>query len=1858
MLDRLLLFFRLAGHSQRLRIRRPHGHVLGSESDGTSTLSNAKLQRTTSSITDAASSNTRSRRVVKGEDSGIQRQESVSETVLKGRNPLKKLDLISKSKNQISKIDANKKKSHPIIKGVSIVEPETTSHKKNNNTVKTNYKINQLSPDHKQNSEKSTSLNNNRKLGKRNKKELISKLPVDLPFENKATENEISDQEDYFHTFNSNNNHFITDSENSSDDIEYSSSDSIDSKFEHIKDIEHSNEKMNNNNNNSDNSDHEGGNDAAADIAGRLFGANIASQLRSLMFQGNSQIMQMNEAFKVLKVADFDLRIHALEELSDILCMATSDMFSRLNTEFNVEELVKIIVETVDLPYSIETKMVACRCLLNLIEAYPRSCYYVVNTNGVSVFMKKMGDAEYIDLTEQLLSVLDKVSDKYASSLVDADGVSIIIQFIDFYNLHSQRRALTIMSKMCKNLGNYVVSASSVSTLHRLISFPDENIILQSANCLDMLIQHCKKMNNLENVANSEMCSSLVSLSLEAKLVDVKRHIINILSTFCDERKLQDELIKLNSFQIIDKTFGHNVTQAILETPSAIIIDILKFGNALVSESPSENTGNKMDTSGLTSHFELLIDIFLATVIPEVKQQSANIILKLVNNATEDVVEPHIKKLARFFNAAISKSDTEITALLIDFPSTLSDKLGSWEWARTYGVIDTLEQVQKWKSNGDKSSDFQDTQKELNQMEEDNVSENDDICKSPLDPIRSKSIAEIRKYSMSKNVNFSTDELERSNKMEEAIKRFKETKSITDLHLISKGIMRQNNGYFMVKYDLINVIWEFLNNATDNDLLNFIHVFFNGPNVTDNQNYFYEGAGLSLIENLHDVIHSKEEFGVYHLSGSPKQFLFQLRLAPFNDDLEAINVDISTISPFGTLDVVEEYLKLKIKAISDAPKNNKKKSSMKITFLDRGKDVDDDLDILDVSDDQMDIDKGKDTAKDKSKAKKSNIKNKKKSGSTNIVNTPSPKSKLRNRRKHQILESEDDKKDLSTNKSDVPKNNIFKSLIQENGSDEDDISSADSPVKDEINSDKGHDKIEPLDEELGDIYADDLYDDDDDDDDMFDDDDLDGYDDLDYDTNEGIHKIEKLLFGNSFSPFSRLRNRKESIEEYMFFTSLKKRSFKKKVKSDLIDDVTSPISNRQIGNSMENDSEEEENFVGSPVESYLRGIGNIDETNFKEKNYRIEFSIGNVVALYNEDFSIFKLIFEHLKRKLSDSSNNQSNESKEEFNFTDFLQIFTIKYKKVEVLPEEKLKENVFGIRVGDKINIVKESNRFGDENIYKSLEIIRRLCYIENDSQRLYKSLASRNSTKKSDLSNINLSLVPETAFLNPKISAKFLSQLYEPLFVGSNIFPGWLNEIACLYPFVIPFSIRHLLLIGTTFGHERYVTAAVNLSSKNSIESAQNRDSRTQSRGTKSLVRRKIKISRTDILNSMCAIMELYSTTKDLVEIQYQNEIGSGLGPTLEFYSTVSSEIRRTSGANFKNQNLIIWRPDTEVDTKNEKSEYLNPKNGIFPAPLKKSYIDSPNGVLILSLFKSLGKFVGKAMLDSRMIDIPFSSEFLDILINYNVSLDESTGEIGYIHRYSNRSLLLLDLIKMVDSQLYNSLSLLKKFIDAKQEFRGKEKDIDNISINDCKLEDLCLDFTLPGFPGVSISENIAVNETVSMNNIEEYYNELINLVAGKGIYYQIKAFKEGLDTVIPIKSLSMFSTNELLQLMCGDSDEDWRMDTLRDCIKPDHGYTTSSKALLDLYKIMSEFSLQERRDFLQFSTGSPRLPVGGFTNLDPPLTVVRKTAGDATDLELPSVMTCANYLKLPDYSDVDIMRQKLALAMKEGQGSFHLS
>lgn len=293
--------------------------------------------------------------------------------------------------------------------------------------------------------------------------------------------------------------------------------------------------------------------------------------------------------------------------------------------------------------------------------------------------------------------------------------------------------------------------------------------------------------------------------------------------------------------------------------------------------------------------------------------------------------------------------------------------------------------------------------------------------------------------------------------------------------------------------------------------------------------------------------------------------------------------------------------------------------------------------------------------------------------------------------------------------------------------------------------------------------------------------------------------------------------------------------------------------------------------------------------------------------------------------------------------------------------------------------------------------------------------------------------------------------------------------------------------------------------------------------------------------------------------------------------------------------------------------------------------------------SKFKLLGKFIAKALMDSRMVDIPLSIPFYKWLLGKDGNLSICDMEL-------------------IDSSLSRTLSEMDCI--ARRRALESDENVDSQTssylLDGCSIDNLGLDFTLPGSPLIELKKG-GKDITVSLDNLSQYVNLLVHWTLCEGVSRQMEAFREGFEQVLPLCSLSIFYPEELEQLFCGSSHARWDFKMLTESCQTDHGYNIESRAIKYLFQVLSEYDEDAQRKFIQFVTGSPRLPVGGLKSLTPPLTIVRKTCDDSNDSPdsyLPSVMTCVNYLKLPDYSSVEIMRAKLRVAADEGQHSFHLS
>jgi hypothetical protein len=105
----------------------------------------------------------------------------------------------------------------------------------------------------------------------------------------------------------------------------------------------------------------------------------------------------------------------------------------------------------------------------------------------------------------------------------------------------------------------------------------------------------------------------------------------------------------------------------------------------------------------------------------------------------------------------------------------------------------------------------------------------------------------------------------------------------------------------------------------------------------------------------------------------------------------------------------------------------------------------------------------------------------------------------------------------------------------------------------------------------------------------------------------------------------------------------------------------------------------------------------------------------------------------------------------------------------------------------------------------------------------------------------------------------------------------------------------------------------------------------------------------------------------------------------------------------------------------------------------------------------------------------------------------------------------------------------------------------------------------------------------------------------------------------------------------------------DALERNAKYDGGFSASSHACQWLWSIVrSDFSLEEKKLFLKFFTGSDRAPIGGLGALR---IVVQRDGPDGP--KLPTSHTCFNTLLLPDYASRAKMADRLRLAIVNGEG-----
>ncbi|CAM9270497.1 unnamed protein product [Phaeothamnion confervicola] len=146
------------------------------------------------------------------------------------------------------------------------------------------------------------------------------------------------------------------------------------------------------------------------------------------------------------------------------------------------------------------------------------------------------------------------------------------------------------------------------------------------------------------------------------------------------------------------------------------------------------------------------------------------------------------------------------------------------------------------------------------------------------------------------------------------------------------------------------------------------------------------------------------------------------------------------------------------------------------------------------------------------------------------------------------------------------------------------------------------------------------------------------------------------------------------------------------------------------------------------------------------------------------------------------------------------------------------------------------------------------------------------------------------------------------------------------------------------------------------------------------------------------------------------------------------------------------------------------------------------------------------------------------------------------------------------------------------------------------------------------------------------------------------QLAAFLSAFYDVVPAPLLVVFDHQELELLMCGldriDVEDWWAHTVYLGDLRPTH------PVVRWFWELVEGFSREQRARLLQFVTGTSRVPVGGFSELQGQdgetrffaLSSFPLMAADA-DHTYPTAHTCYNRLDLPDYSTKEALAAVLA-------------
>ena len=338
---------------------------------------------------------------------------------------------------------------------------------------------------------------------------------------------------------------------------------------------------------------------------------------------------------------------------------------------------------------------------------------------------------------------------------------------------------------------------------------------------------------------------------------------------------------------------------------------------------------------------------------------------------------------------------------------------------------------------------------------------------------------------------------------------------------------------------------------------------------------------------------------------------------------------------------------------------------------------------------------------------------------------------------------------------------------------------------------------------------------------------------------------------------------------------------------------------------------------------------------------------------------------------------------------------------------------------------------------------------------------------------------------------------------------------------------------------------------------------------------------------------------------------------------------QLRLRSVADMRSKLSIQFRGEDGVDAGGVQREWwqslcrqvFNPGHALFTSEGgNQTFQPNPFSAVNpdhLLYFKFVGRMVAKALLDGQVIDAYFTRSIYKHLLGLPLSYRD---------------------VEAIDPEYFRNLEWM---------------------LNNCIEGVLDLTFTAEqdefGAARVVELTEGGADTPVTEANKHEYVRLVAQHRMTGAIEPQLEALLAGFHELVPKDLIAIFNERELELLISGLPDID-----LEDLYKHTeyHGYTASSAPVRWFWEVIRSLSKEELAKFLQFVTGTSKVPLEGFQALKGmqgvQLFQIHKAELKSPSM-LPAAHTCYVQLDLPAYETREQLRDRLLYAIINGFEGF---